>query len=181
MYVGQVIPEKGLAELLDALAVLVARGYAATLDVVGTIDGWTVPSYRGFRERVRERAAQPELKGRVRFLGRRDNVHEILRSAAVHCCPSQPSQREGFGLVTLEAKLAGVPSVVTPVGALPELIEHGVDGWVCRNAGPEAIAEGLEYFLASSSRRLEGGLAARRSAARFGREGFESAWREVFE
>ena len=52
------------------LAVLAARGYAATLDVVGSIDGWTTPSYRGFRERISpERAARPDLAGRVRFSG----------------------------------------------------------------------------------------------------------------
>ena len=181
VYVGQMIPGKGVAELLDALGLLVARGSAATLDIVGPIDGWTSPSYGDFRGRLLERAARTDLAGRVRFLGWRENVHEVLSSAAVHCCPSQPALREAFGLVTLEAKIAGVPSVVTPVGALPELVVHGVDGWVCRDASPAAIAEGLEYFLASPSRQSAAALAALHSAARFDREGFESAWREVFQ
>lgn len=180
VYVGQIIPEKGAAELLEAVGLLVARGYDATLEVVGNIDGWISPSYGDFRERLLARAAAPDLAGRVRFLGWRENVSEILASAAVHCCPSQPKQREGFGLVTLEAKLAGTASVVTPVGALPELVTHGVDGWVCRDTSPEAIAEGLEYFLNSPERWLDAGRAARRAGARFSHDAFSDKWTEVF-
>ena len=51
IFVGQIIPEKGLDLLLDAVAILRARGVDATLDVVGEMDGWEAPSYRGHRTR----------------------------------------------------------------------------------------------------------------------------------
>lgn len=180
VYVGQVIPEKGLAELLDAVGLLVNGGHEVRLDVIGAVDGWVSPSYGDFRERLMVRATSPDLAGRVRFLGWREDVPAILASAAVHCCPSQPRQREAFGVVNLEAKLAGMPSVVTPVGALPELVVHGVDGWICRDATAEALAEGLAYFLDDPVRAVTAGEQARRSLSRFGRDRFEHAWSEVF-
>ena len=53
IFVGQIIPEKGLDLLLDAVALLRARGVDATLDVVGDIDGWESPAYRGHRAALR--------------------------------------------------------------------------------------------------------------------------------
>jgi glycosyltransferase involved in cell wall biosynthesis len=180
IYVGQVIPGKGLDLLLEAIARLAAAGRDVTLDVVGDMEAWEPPGWRGYRARLRARAGAPDLAGRVRFLGEREDVPALLASAAVHCCPSLPELREGFGLVNVEAKEAGTPSVVCPTGALPELIEHGVDGWVCAEASPAAIAEGIEFLLADAERLARAGRAARRSAGRFGREAFAARWSDVF-
>ena len=49
IYVGQIIPEKGVDLLLDAAALLVARGRDVRLDIVGRIDGWVPPAHRGYR------------------------------------------------------------------------------------------------------------------------------------
>lgn len=141
IYVGQIIPEKGVHVLLDALSLLVQRGHDVRLDVVGQIDGWEAPQYRGYRESLRERAAQDDLGGRVAFLGWREEVPELLARAGVHCCPSLPEQREAFGIVNIEAKAAGLPTVVFPSGALPELIAHGKDGWLCTAFTAEALAD----------------------------------------
>ena len=181
IYIGQIIPEKGLNVLLDAAGLLAARGHDVRLDVVGDMEGWVSPSYAGYREKVVARAAAPDLAGRVRFLGHREDVPALLAAAGVHCCPSLPAVREGFGVVTIEAKQAGVPSVVFPTGAQPELIEHGRDGWVCRAATAEALAEGLAYFLSDPDRLERAGRAARESVPRFGRERFADGWWSVFE
>jgi glycosyltransferase involved in cell wall biosynthesis len=146
VFVGQIIPPKGVDLLLEAVALVASRGIPVTLDVVGDIDGWESPSYAGHRARLRERSAAPDLAGRVVFAGHRDDVIARLSIAAVHACPSRPEQREGLAGTVLEAKVAGVPSVVTPTGSLPELVRHGVDGWVAREATAEAIAEGLMVF-----------------------------------
>jgi glycosyltransferase involved in cell wall biosynthesis len=180
IYVGQLIPEKGVDLLLDAAALLVNRFPQISVDIVGMDDGWVSERYLGYRERLKARAAQPDLRGRVRFLGWRDDVRELLASAAVHCHPARPEQREGFGNVVLEAKLAGTPSVVSGVGALPELIRHREDGWVCDTLTPSAFAEGIAWFLASADVRLAAGVRAHASADRFGRDEFAARWWEVF-
>ena len=180
IFVGQIIPGKGLDLLLEAIARLRGRGLEATLDVVGAIDGWEAPEYRGHRALLRERASRPDLTGAVNFLGFSENVPALLSRASVHCCPSRPDLREGFGLVVLEAKLAGVPSVVTPSGNLPEMIEHTGDGWLCPRADAEAIAEGLEFFLTRPEALASAGRAALVSAERYNESRFASAWARVF-
>jgi len=181
IYVGQIIPPKGLDLLIEAIAILVARGFDVRLDVVGNIDGWESPAYAGYRQSLLDRAAQPDLTGRVAFLGWREDVPELLAQAGIHCCPSIPELREGFGLVNIEAKQAGIPSVVFPTGALPELIAHKVDGWVCTEVSAEALAEGLEYFLADSARREQAGRLAFQSVERFSQKQFAGGWWAVFE
>ncbi len=181
IYVGQVIPPKGLDLLLEAVALLLAAGREVTLDVVGNVEGWEPPGWIGYHERVQRRAASPDLAGQVRFLGWREDIPSLLAAAAIHCCPSRPEQREAFGIVNIEAKDAGIPSVVSPTGALPELIDHGVDGWVCSEATAVAIAEGIEFFLKDPVRLEKAGAAARQSLKRFSRERFADSWWAVFD
>ncbi len=180
LYVGQLIPPKGAHLLLDAVAGLRAQGLPVTLDIVGNIDGWEPEAWVGYKAQLRARATEPDLQGHVRFLGVRRDVPALLAAAGLHCCPSLPEIREGFGVVTVEAKMAGVPSVVTASGALPELVEHGVDGWVCSEATVDAIMEGIRFFLGDGDRLDLASRSARASAGRFTRERFWSAWLEVF-
>ena len=180
VYVGQVIPGKGLDLLIEAVAQLNLEGLPATLAVVGDIDGWTVPEYVPFRKRLRERAASPELAGRVEFLGWREDVVSVMSTADVQCAPSRPELREGFGLVNLEAKQAGVPSVVFASGAFPEVVTHKVDGWVCAEVSAAALAEGLKYFLTDRERLDAASAAARRSLERFDVPRFNESWWSVF-
>ncbi len=181
IYVGQLIPGKGLDLLLDAVAIVARRRPDVTLDVVGDLEAWEPAAWQGYRAGLLARGAEAGLAGRVRFLGHREDVPALMAGAAVHCFPSRPSIREGFGLVSLEAKEAGIPSVVFATGALPEVIEHGRDGWVCGEATAEALAEGLDYFLGDPGRRAAAGRAARASLERFSRERFAAAWWAVFE
>ena len=180
IFVGQIIPEKGLDLLLDAIGLLRARGLDATLDVVGDMDGWEAPGYRGHRASLRERAARPDLRGAVEFLGWREDVPALMSRASVHCCPSRPEQREAFGNVVLEAKMSGLPSVVLPSGDLPELVEHRRTGWVCEQVDAATLAEGLEFFLTRPEELARAGRAAHESAAAYSAERFAAAWTGIF-
>jgi glycosyltransferase involved in cell wall biosynthesis len=70
------------------------------------------------------------------------------------------TQSEGLGSAVLLAMAAGVPVIASNVGGLPEIIEHGVTGWLTKNA-PPAIAEAIQRLL--SDRSAAAGIA---SAAR---------------
>jgi glycosyltransferase involved in cell wall biosynthesis len=181
IFVGQVIPEKGLDLLLDAIARLRASGHDVTLDVVGEMDGWEAESNRGYRRAQRDRAARADLNGSVAFLGWREDVPALMARASLHCIPSRPEQREAFGNVVLEAKLSGLPSVVGPSGDLPELVVHRETGWVCQHATADALAEGIAFFLEDAERLRASGRAALASAAAFNPERFGEAWSRVFE
>jgi glycosyltransferase involved in cell wall biosynthesis len=76
--------------------------------------------------------------------------------------------------------VAALPSVVFPTGALPELIAHEEDGWVCAEVSASALAEGVEYFLKDPVRMEHASAAAQKSAERFSRQRFAEAWWAVF-
>jgi glycosyltransferase involved in cell wall biosynthesis len=181
IYVGQIIPPKGVDVLLDALALVLGGGANASLDIVGDMTGWEPPEFDGYRERIRLRALAPEFAGRVRLLGSREDVPGLMAAASVHCQPSRPEQKEGFAVVALEAKRSGLPSVVTVSGALPEMVTHLVDGWICSEVTPEAIAEGLSYFIADEERARQAGERARERELQYSHERFASAWASVFD
>jgi glycosyltransferase involved in cell wall biosynthesis len=180
IFVGQIIPPKGVDLLLEAIAELRRSKVGVTLDIVGDIEGWEPPGYAGYRAGIRARAKQPDLAGCVRFLGLREDVPALLATASVHCLPSRPEQKEGFTVTTLEAKHAGLPSVVTRSGALPEMVRHTVDGWVCGEVSAAAIAEGLEYFLSDPERARRAGEEARAWERAFSPSRFASEWGDVF-
>ena len=180
IYVGQIIPEKGVDILLEAVALVAADVPAIRLNVVGKIDGWVSPRYAGYREALQRRAEATDLKGRVRFLGWREDIPELMAAARLHCCPSLPEIREGFGIVVVEAKAAGIPSVVFASGGLPELIQHRVDGWVCREFTAAALADGLRYFLSNDDRLQAASLAARQSLPRDDAARFATEWCSAF-
>ena len=179
-YVGQVIPEKGVLELVDAIGLLTARGCDVTLDVVGQMEGWAPDAVHLYRSALRSRTLAPDVLGRVRFLGWREDIEPVLSAASIHCCPSQPEQREGFGITVVEAKRAGIPSVVCPSGALPELIEHKVDGWITSGFDAQSIAEGLEWLLSDPARLTQAQGAALESGRQFDPVIFEQRWQEAF-
>jgi glycosyltransferase involved in cell wall biosynthesis len=180
IFVGQIIPSKGVDVLLDAIALLRTRGVDVTLDVVGDIEGWEHPAFDGYRARIRARAEAPDLSAHVRLLGTREDVPALMAAASIHCLPSRPEQKEGFTVTTLEAKRAGLPSVVSTSGALPEMVRHTVDGWVVQAVTPEAIAEGLAYFLSDPDRASRAGDEARASERAYNRARFTAEWADVF-
>jgi glycosyltransferase involved in cell wall biosynthesis len=180
VYVGQLIPAKGCERLLDAVGALVRRGHDVTLDLVGDVNRWEPPTWRGYTAALQERARRSDLEGRVRFLGAREDVPALLAAGSIHCFPSRLDTREGFGIVAVEAKAAGIPSVVTPSGALPELIAHREDGWVCADDSVESLVEGLEYFLSDREALAAAGRRALASAQQHSRAHFVARCLDIF-
>jgi glycosyltransferase involved in cell wall biosynthesis len=103
----------------------------------------------------------------------------LLRHCDLHVCPSivdDPSPN-----VIVEAKREGVPSVAFSVGGVPELIQHQVDGFLCRAMDGQGLIEGLRYFMEDPKRREVAGQAAHESYERdFGFERFQRQWARVF-
>jgi N-acetyl-alpha-D-glucosaminyl L-malate synthase BshA len=106
--------------VLDCIRILaeVRKHSPAHLRMVG--DG----PERGPAERL---ARELGVERHVTFLGKQDHVERLLPQAHVLL---MPSEIEGFGLAALEAMACGVPAVATDVGGVPELVTHGVDGFL---------------------------------------------------
>jgi len=135
--VGRVTPEKGHGAAIEALALLVARGVDAQLDIVG---GVILP---GFDHELRRRARRHGIADRVHLLGEKRRPLEHLAETDVSLVPSP---REAFGRVTLESLALGLPVIASTHGGATELIEHGVSGALVDVHDPSAIADALARY-----------------------------------
>jgi N-acetyl-alpha-D-glucosaminyl L-malate synthase BshA len=77
------------------------------------------------------------LQGDVLFLGKQENVEDLLSISDVKLLLSE---KESFGLVLLEAMACGVPCIGTNVGGIPEVIQHGENGFLCELGDIDQIA-----------------------------------------
>lgn len=170
-YVGRLTPAKGITQLFEAALALVRERADVEFCFAGDYE-WRNP----FAKELVQKVESLGLDDRVKFLGETEDVLELLAASDVHVLFST---EEAFGLVVLEAKSQGVPSVVSPGGALPELVEHGVDGYVCGDFTTAALREGIEYFLTDKTARLRAGRSASESMQKFARERIGKRWSRV--
>jgi len=112
--VGRLSPQKDHATLVDAFAAPALRALDARLVVAG--EG-------PLRAALEQRVEAHGLGGRVRFLGLRADVPDLLAAADVFVLPSR---WEGNPLVVMEAMAAGRPVIATAVGCVPELVSDAV-------------------------------------------------------
>jgi len=117
------------------------------------------------RSRAEWLAVQKGLHQDVLFLGKQDDICEKLAVADVMLLPSE---LESFGLAALEAMACEVVPIVTRVGGLPEVVEHGKSGYMADVGDVDTMA-GYAIDLLSDETRLRAmGKASRQSAqARF--------------
>lgn len=178
LYVGQIIETKGVRVLIDAFKSLAADYPNAALWIAGPIsetwdgDAWA----RALRQSVSE---DPVLKDRVYFLGYVENTPALYRAAQIHVCPSLAN--EPLANVVMEAKEAGIPSIVFRSGGLPEMVSHGVDGVVCSEKSAQALADALALYMKDPERAAAEGKAARASLSKFHIDAFSRRWRQVID
>jgi N-acetyl-alpha-D-glucosaminyl L-malate synthase BshA len=95
------------------------------------------------------------------FLGKQENVEETLGLADVLLLPSE---MESFGLAALEAMACEVPPIASRVGGVPELITHGVDGFLAEVGDVGTMADYAIRLLQTPSLYEEMARAARNTA-----------------
>ncbi len=113
----------------------------------------------GNMERCRIRARELGVERRVRFLGGRPDVADLLRACDVFV---HPSHQEGFSNAVLEAMAAGRAVVATDVGGVPEAVAHGETGLLVPPRSPAALAAALVVLLRDPARARRMGEAGRR-------------------
>ncbi len=110
-------------------------------------------------------AHQYGIMNSIRFLGKRDNIEELI---GVSDLLLLPSETESFGLVALEAMACEVPVVVSKVGGLPEVVTDGQEGYLVDVHNVDGMAERSLEILSNDSLRREMGKRGRETArARF--------------
>jgi len=131
---GRVVPEKGFDVFLEALAFLKEEGVVFTASLAG--DGQEL-------DRLMARALHLGLENVLRFRGglSQDAVWKLYDDATVVVMPSRWA--EPFGLVALEAQLAGRPVIASRVGGVPEFVINGETGVLVLHDHPAALATAM--------------------------------------
>jgi len=101
------------------------------------------------------------IADRVHFLGKQDNVNELLSLADLMI---MPSEMESFGLAALEGMACNVPSIATSVGGVPELIESGQNGLLYEVGDITGMSEGALSLLTDPDKLEAMSRAARKTA-----------------
>lgn len=127
---GRLVHEKGHAVLIEALALLNARGFAVTAEFAG--DG-------PLRHRLQTQLGTAGLSEAVSITGRLEH-NALMRRMAAADIVAVPSLFEGFGMTAAEAMAAGSPVIATRTGGLVDIVEDGVCGLLVPPGDAEALA-----------------------------------------
>lgn len=174
IYLGQISEAKGVAVLLEA-----AKAVVAQRDDVDFLLAGPSPWLDPFPADLKMRIETAGLGDRVRLLGSVEDVGGLLRQGHVHVCPSL-SRGDSFPNVILDAKQAGLPSIVFPTAGLPEAVERGVDGIVTGEASSLDLTRAILDLIDNPAKREQMGAAALLSLSRFDPDLLAEQWLTLF-
>jgi len=151
VWVGRLVPEKGLVYLLKAMQEIVKEFPDSKLTLIG--DGVS----KGELMRLTNELG---LRDKTRFLGSvdRSEVARVLSESAVFAFPSL---REGLPLSVLEAMACGVPVVGSHISGIGDVVTHGQNGLLVPARNPEALVNAALTLLGDESLRKRLGQNAR--------------------
>jgi glycosyltransferase involved in cell wall biosynthesis len=152
--VARLSPEKDIATLLRATALVIGRQPAFRLEIAG--NGVCLGE-------LRQLAGQLKLTDHVTFLGEVDDIPALLARASYFVLSSLT---EGISLTLLEAMSCGLPVVATRVGGNPEVVTEGQTGTLVPPANPEALAHAMLQMHADFAGGQRMGQAGRRRVER---------------
>lgn len=142
LYVGQIIPRKGIGELLEACSILYNSGYRDyTLLIVG--EGWQ-------REELELKSKSQGLENSVRWIGQVDysTLGTYFKYADIFVFPTH---EDVWGMVVPEAMAVGKPILVSSAAGAAELVEEGKNGYIFDSQVPERLAELMKCFIDNSN------------------------------
>ena len=152
IFLGNVIPRKGLHTLLDALAQVPRDSWRLT--VVGSLE--VDPPYV---QEIRRQLAAVGLGDQMEFTGVLDEKELASCLARSHLL-AVPSSYEGFGIVYLEGMAFGLPALATTAGGAGEIITPGQDGFLTAPGDAGALAGQMRNLMEDRELLLAMSLAA---------------------
>lgn len=165
IFVGNIVPRKGVHLLLHAWLKVINAVPGAHLVLVGGFDRPTfmtrerMDELGRYQEEIKSLAASPEARGSVIFAGETSRVEDWLRAADLFVFASE---QEGMPNAVLEAMACGLPAIITEFQGMPE-VEFGQSGreFLLVPRTEDALADGLRRVLAEPDFALAMGRAAR--------------------
>ena len=144
IFVGRLLKDKGVAELMKAHAALCARGMAVELALCGDVDAGNPKSF------TCTKAEEFGSADGCIWLGRRDDVLEQITASHMLVLPTY---REGLPRVLLEAGLTRRAVVATDVPGCREVVVDGESGVLCPPRDATALAEAIQMVFKDNDLR----------------------------
>lgn len=137
---SRLAPWKGHSLLLDALSRLKdLPGW-----IVWIAGGTDRPAERAYVDELQRATRESAISDRVKFVGARSDIPNLLVAADIHCQPNIGP--EPFGIAFIEAMAAGLPLVTTAIGAATEIVDAGSGVLVPANDAEE-LARSLRELI----------------------------------
>ena len=137
-FVGRLLRDKGVIELIQATQQLAKLGYSFQLDLCGFIGSNNASAIN--INYLKEICSLPYIN----WLGSSDKIEEVFSKSD---CVVLPSYREGMPRVLLEAGAMGLPSITTNVPGCKHLITHGYNGLICDVKDSESLFKSMLIML----------------------------------
>lgn len=167
LFVGRLVKAKGVDVSIRAIGLLRQNGYKINLDIVG--DG---PEAKNLSNLAQDLG----LSNIIHFSGNQGWESLKQKYASSHCF-IQPSRKEGFGKVLLEAMTFALPIVATDVGVSRELLKTPQYGMIVSPDNSQAIADVVSDIYNNYARYNSLGINARDHAKRFLLDNVEELYR----
>jgi spore coat protein SA len=148
LFVGRLVPEKGIQFLVEALRLLKKRGARVTGKIIGSTGFGHDRSSEYVDGIKRDLPPNAEFSKYVSGAA----LAEEFRRATIFCCPSVG--KEPFGMVNVEAMATRLPVVASAVGGIPEIFRYG-GGILVQPGSAEQIADAIESLLQNPTKREE--------------------------
>ncbi|MEA2740636.1 MAG: hypothetical protein QOH05_3943, partial [Acetobacteraceae bacterium] len=154
VFLGRMSPDKGPTWAIDA-----ARAAGIPLVMAAKCREDSEVAYF-------EQAVAPRLGGDVEWIGEVGGRRKVELLAGARCLLFPVDWEEPFGLVMIEAMACGTPTIAYPAGSVPEVIDHGLTGYIVHDEGSAVAAVSRLDRLSSSAirARFEQRFTARRMA-----------------
>lgn len=169
LFVGRLIPRKGLAPFIEHCLPLVRQHAEVELWIVGAEPAASLAHREGELAEIRRAVRNAGLEQAVRLFGEVDDqtLRSAYRAADLLVLPAieVDGDVEGFGIVFLEAALFGVPAVATRSGGIPDAVLDGETGLLVEPGDWTGFAETVTWLLDDDVRRRELGQSARERAS----------------
>jgi glycosyltransferase involved in cell wall biosynthesis len=148
--VANLIPEKGIQHLLQAISRMVNSSGLKDLLLLLVGEGY----YRGFLE---NQIMNLGISDHVTFLGKRDDVQAIIAASDVVVVPSV--WEEAFGLIIAEAMACAKPIIASNIGGIPELLQNEVTGITVKPGDVDQLTAAINRLIESPGMRQSMGQA----------------------
>ena len=159
--IGRLVREKGYLELFEAMRSVMAHSNKIWLVIVGN------------EEPQKDDRISPDsfkqygIAERVRYLGSREDVPEILSCCDIY---TLPSWREGFPRSAIEAAAMALPIVATNIRGCRQVVDHEINGLIVPHRNAKELEKALMLLIDSPALRRE-----------MGQRGYEKSRREYDE